>query len=445
MARRLTDRLFGRSRRALGGTAGSRAPDKGDGRDRFAEYRDLNGPRLVGGPTPRRSAQPDGEGRVVVLMPHLSVGRMSGGPNTILQVTARLATHGLPLRYVAAFGPLDADEQGLRDHIRAVTGVEADRDRIEFVDASADGATFAVGPNDVLVATWWPTAHVANAALDLVGADAFVYLIQDYEPGFHPWSTKYALAEATYAMPIRAVVNESTLLEHLRTVPHGGLADATPTVAFMPAVDRRVFAPRLDRVALPRDRVASGASSRRLAFYARPKNPRNLFDLGLVALRTAVERRVFDGGDWEFAAIGQDLPDLELSDRHMLRAVPWLDYEAYGRLLGEADLLLSLMLSPHTSYPPLEMAATGGRVVTNTFGAKTAEALAAISPAIHGVEPTVDALVDALADAVRSIETGAGVDGNDGGASTLPGSWDEALSQVTPWLIDTVHALRSGR
>jgi len=434
MTRRLPARLLERGRRVMHGPAD--ASGSVTGRDRFAEFRDVGGPELIGGPMPRRSESLDTTGRVVVLMPHLSIGRMSGGPNTIFQVTARLARLGIPLRYVATFGPLDPDERRIRDHIRVLTGVEADERAIAFVDASANGATLDLGVDDVLVATWWPTAHLAMAALPLVRAHAFVYLVQDYEPGFYPWSTKYALAAATYAMPMRAIVNEQTLLDHLRASPDAGFDERTPTVTFIPAVDRRVFAPRAGRTGL----------THRLAFYARPKNPRNLFDLGLLALRTAAARGLFDGSSWDVAAIGQDVPDLPLSDRHTLRAVPWLDYEAYGRFLRETDVLLSLMLSPHTSYPPLEMAATGGRVVTNTFGSKTADALLAFSPAIHGVAPTVDSLVGALADAIGSIEAVAdGTRADDAGLSAVPDSWDEALVQVVPWLADTVDALRSGR
>ena len=442
MADGLGDRLLQRGRRLVRGAAAPAAPG-GHRRDRFAEFRDVDGPQLIGGPAPRRSEALDGQGRVVVLMPHLVVERMSGGPNTIFQVTARLAREGIPLRYVAAFGPREADEGLLREHIRVVTGVDAAAGLIEFVDASAEGATFDLGVDDVLVATWWPTAHIADAALGLVRATAFVYLIQDYEPGFYPWSTKSALAEATYAMRIRAIVNESTLLDHLRAVPHGGLGAATPTVSFTPAVDRGVFALRT----VPSD------ASRRFAFYARPKNARNLFDLGLLALRTAVDRGVFDAGPWEFAAIGQDIPELQLSERHTLRAVPWLDYEAYGEFLRGTDILLSLMLSPHTSYPPLEMAATGGRVVTNTFGSKTADALRAFSPLIHGVEPAVEPIVEALSAAVRDIgaerdavrPTTTGGAGGPEAPVAIPGSWDEALAEVVPWLVRTVHDLRAGR
>jgi hypothetical protein len=66
------------------------------------------------------------------------------------------------------------------------------------------------------------------------------------------------------------------------------------------------------------------------------------------------------------------------------------------------------MLSPHTSYPPLEMVGTGGHVVTNTFGGKTEAALKAISPRIHAASPAVEPLVAALAGAVAATRSTAG-------------------------------------
>jgi hypothetical protein len=121
----------------------------------------------------------------------------------------------------------------------------------------------------------------------------------------------------------------------------------------------------------------------------------------------------------------------------VLRAQPWMSYEAYGELLGSSDVLLSLMLSPHTSYPPLEMAATGGLVVTNTYGPKTAEGLAAISPSILAAAPDVDALVAALRRAATSPMPAAP-------EVKLPATWDEALAKVVPWLAAQVRELRGG-
>ena len=420
--------LRGAVRRAVGGRTRPAASD-----DPFAAYRDPAGPVLVSGPTPRHDPSLDDDPRVVVLLPHLDVDRMSGGPNTVFQVTGRLAGEGLRLRYVATSGALRPSPAAVLDHIRGVTGVDLPDDAVTFVEASRGRDALPLGRRDVLVATWWPTAHLAHAALAHIDAREFLYVVQDYEPGFYPWSTKAALAEATYAMPMRAIVNEPFLGSFLEDRSVGRFGDqAAPRITFMPAVDRHVFRPR------PEARAA--AAARRLVFYARPKNPRNLFELGLRALRQAVAEGVFDGAPWEFVAVGQALPDLPLADGVMLRAAPWMSYEAYGELLGSADIVLSLMHSPHTSYPPLEMAAAGGRVVTTTYGPKTSQALAAISPSIHGAAPDVGSLVEALRSVAGTTPVAATPVGTT--ALAVPGTWDEALRDVVPWVASQVRELR---
>jgi hypothetical protein len=114
-----------------------------------------------------------------------------------------------------------------------------------------------------------------------------------------------------------------------------------------------------------------------------------------------------------------------------------LRYEDYGALLGSSDVLLSLMLSPHTSYPPLEMAAAGGLVVTNTYGPKTAAALAEISPAIIAAAPEVGPLVDALRRAATAVSAPRSA------ALALPATWDEALVDALPWLVEQIRELRA--
>jgi hypothetical protein len=404
---------------------------RGPREDPLLRYQALDTPTLVDGPAVRHDPACDRDPRLVILMPHLDVARMSGGPNTAFQVGARVARAGISVRFAATHGPLQPDPTAVREHIRRVTGVEAEEPSIDLVEASAGGAGLTVGRSDVLMATFWPTAHVANAALAVLDADEFLYLVQDFEPGFYQWSTRYALAEATYAMPIRAIVNQPLLLEHLRASGLGrfGEPDAERSVAFMPAVDRSVFSRRPEDAERPR----------RLVFYARPQNPRNLFELGLRALRVAGGRGLFDGRPWEFVAIGQPVPELRLSESHVLRSRGWVGYEDYGQLLGSSDLLLSLMLSPHTSYPPLEMAVAGGLVVTNTFGVKTQAALAAISPAIRAAPPDLERLVECLTDAVRDIDRDRGTDE---AAVNLPDTWDAALADTIPWLTRQIGNLR---
>jgi hypothetical protein len=71
-----------------------------------------------------------------------------------------------------------------------------------------------------------------------------------------------------------------------------------------------------------------------------------------------------------------------------------LDWEAYADLVGTIDLGLSLMYTPHPSYPPLDLAASGAVVVTNKFSNK--QDLSEYSRNILCAELDTQALLDAL-------------------------------------------------
>jgi hypothetical protein len=300
-----------------------------------------------------------------------------------------------------------------------------------FEDATSARAALEVGSGDVLLATWWRTATLASRALPHTRMGEFLYLVQDYEPAFYPWSSNFALAASTYAMPIRAIVNEDSLLAYLREVtPHSSpIRRPGMAIAFTPTVDRSLFAPR----------AATERTTRRLAFYARPNHPRNLYEIGVGALREAARSGVFDAQPWELVAIGGPIKDVTLSARHVLRPAPWLAYRDYAAFLAGSDVLLSLMLSPHTSYPPLEMAATGGRVVTNTFATKTADVLHRVSTLISAVPPDIPSVAAAVAAAVDAASRPA----TELPALTLPASWDLALGEVLPWVRAAVAEIRS--
>ena len=63
-------------------------------------------------------------------------------------------------------------------------------------------------------------------------------------------------------------------------------------------------------------------------------------------------------------------PDIDLGGGAVLRSIGKLDLDGYAALLRRAAIGISLMVSPHPSYPPLEMATLGMLVLTNRFGAK---------------------------------------------------------------------------
>ncbi len=417
----------------------ARAAARGLGRrpDPVAAHREL-GRELV--PLPSITADPERDRRpaLVVLLPSLEVARLTGGPNTAINLAARLAARGVRIRFVATRSGPNVDRPAVLRHVALVSGLELDPDRIEVEAAPDRGGQLRVGRGDRLLATWWPTAHVARAALAATDATSFFYLVQDYEPAFYPWSTEHALARETYGFPIVPIYNEALLrsafvaygLEPEDRAARGG------SFAFEPAVDRGLFRP------IPRDPRPTAL------FYARPRNPRNLFELGLASLRAAVAAGAFDderAGRWRFVAIGDQAPDLSLGAGHVLERAPWMGLEAYAARLGSADLLLSLMLSPHTSYPPLEMAATGGRVVTNAFEVKTAAALRGISGHIAAAEPTVTDLAAHLAtaavDAVGDRLADRGNEPGPAGDLRLPGTWAESLDPVVDWMLPQLGGL----
>lgn len=249
------------------------------------------------------------------------------------------------------------------------------------------------------------------------------YLIQDFEPGFYAWSSNHALALETYGLDHIGIFNERFLYDHTVEQKAGRYADpdfAAKALVFEPALDRTLFHPPA---------AARPTGRRRLLFYARPTNPRNMLGIGVAALKAALADSAFQHEAWTFEAIGSrgSLPPLDLGQGHTLRPAPWADYAGYGRQLREADILLCPMLSPHTSYPVLEMAASGGLAVTNSFATKTAEALRAISGNIVAVAPTVEGFTEGLIDAAQRVR--AGVDIN--APLHLPHDWNSALGTVS--------------
>jgi hypothetical protein len=360
-----------------------------------------------------------------VLIPALTLAGMSGGPNTALQIAVRMAAAGISVRLVS-IDAAAAPESALRAHIASLTGLALPTNL--SIACHADRTKpLAIGVDDVFFATAWWSAQMVKKALPLTGPKRFLYQIAEFEPALYPASSEFALALETYALDFHALICESLIGDYLRDQRIGRFAEPgfiERCAVFEPAVDRTRFHPE-----------PHPCDPRRLLFYCRPtKARRNLSELGLHALRRAVDDGVFDRAPWEMLFIGEDLPALELGKGHVIRAAPWLGYDDYAALLRRSDVLLSLMLSPHTSYPPLEFAACGGIAVHNTYATKTAARLAALSPNIVAVEPTVDGIVAGLRAAVASLEQPRAAD-----AIRLPSSWSEALRDVVPKAVGMFH------
>lgn len=217
-----------------------------------------------------------------------------------------------------------------------------------------------------------------------------------------PMGSLHALAEETYALPHFALFSTDFLRDYFRAHAVGVYAGDVATgeresLSFQNAIARFDVRPdALDR-----------AGPRKLLFYARPEQhaARNLYELGVLALRAAVAAGTFAADGWVFEGIGagRAFAPLSLGPARVLTLLPRVDLDEYRTLLPGYDVGLSLMLTPHPSLVPLEMAAAGLVTVTNTYANKSAAALQGLSANLVPVAPTVDAIASGLATAAGRV------------------------------------------
>ena len=375
-----------------------------------------------------------------ILLPSTRAMDSSGGPNTAYILAAELVRAGVPLRIVAVNTPIDRDSSAIRAHIARLSGAPVELvNAIELADGHDRGRALPLGENDVFLATAWWTAQMLKYLLPRFRSSRFAYLIQDYEPNLHPISSNSVLALETYDMDYLPVVNSRLLYDHFVTDRVGRFANPEFTRAacwLEPSVDRELYHPTQN--------VSHPGGKRRLLFYTRPGASRNLFELGIAALMHAIAEGTLKPEEWEFHAtltgIEGACPRVRLSSdgAAILTPLPLQQLSAWAVEMQRTDVLLSLIWSPHTSYPPLEAAACGALVVTNTCGVKTAQRLHDISPNILGAVPTIEGIAKALATA--ALRTGDWTARVAGASLGLPATWQQSFQPVLPRLLDFLQA-----
>jgi hypothetical protein len=325
---------------------------------------------------------PDSPRRLTMLTDSINAGSLFGGVGTAMILAVLLARRlGVPLRVVTRTEPPETANFGA---VLRAQGVRCDGN-VEFLHSGPPGVgrRVPIGAGDVLLTTsWWTTW----AALAAVRPDRIIYLLQEDERLFYPaGDQQLRCREVMCDTRLRFVLNTAALRDHLARDGMRGVA--ANGIAFEPAFPEAIY---------HREPRPAGAK-RRLFFYARPSNDRNLFLRGLEALSGALVAGHFPPEEWELHFVGKDVPELVMPGGvrpHVAENLPW---EEYAALVRSVDVGLSLMYTPHPSYPPLDLAASGAVVVTNRCGAKTS--LDHYCRNILCAEPSVEALVAALAEA----------------------------------------------
>jgi SAM-dependent methyltransferase len=351
--------------------------------------RDAIGRRFASNDPIRTFATPGDDRRLNIVTDSVAEGSLYGGVGTAFVIARLLAerTDGR-LRLITRTEPADIH--------RVKSVLEAQglpwAGEIEAVHAPPlANVSIPVQAGDFfLTSSWWTT----RATLPSVPRRQVIYLLQEDERMFYPRGDDRLRCAETLADPdLHLLVNSELLFRHLAEGPEPLEGLAGRAQWFEPAFPADLFHDSA--------RTRASGGKRTLFFYARPNNLRNLYWRGLEALTAAIEEGVLDPGEWNFLFVGRDIEPVSLPGGVVPEILENLAWDRYADVVRGVDLGLALMDTPHVSYPPLDLAASGAVVVTNACGPK--QSLDRYSANIITVPPSVDALVRGLAAGVEMI------------------------------------------
>jgi hypothetical protein len=326
-----------------------------------------------------------GTRRVTLLTDSLGPESLFGGVATALLFATLLAQRtGAQLRVVTEVRPPDLSAVGAL--LRAHSVTPPDDISVVFAERRrSDRREIDLHDHDLFVSTaWWNTWNLLHA----VAPAQIIHMLQEDERLFYPHGDQHLLCTEVLRTPgLRFAVNTRLLHEHFAAE---GFDNIVRNGAwFEPAFPFACY--RWE------ERVAG--ERRNFFFYARPRHPRNLYQRGLDVVRAAIERRILDPEQWNICFLGHGLSDVTLPRGvrpNLLQNLPWPDYAA---LMRQTDLGLGLMYTPHPSYPPLDLAASGAVAVTNRYGHK--RSLAQYSGNILCVGGALESLLEGIEQGVR--------------------------------------------
>ncbi|WP_342547700.1 hypothetical protein NST69_28245 [Paenibacillus sp. FSL P2-0089] len=313
------------------------------------------------------------ERRINLLVPSINQEHLFGGISTALHFFDQLWAfeEKSARRIIATDASPGSEDMGRFKDYTLATSLEDTEVRSQIVPFNDRyNKTIPVGRQDVFIATSWWTAYFAQRIVQWQAevynqkASKIIYFIQDFEPGFYSWSSQYSLALSTYSYKGDqiAIFNSSLLKEFFNN--HG--FKFSEEYCFEPKLNvslKNYLVPHKEMI-----------KKKKILIYGRPSVARNAFTLIVEALRSWVWLQP-NVSEWEITSAGEQHNDIELGNSITIRSRGKMSLEDYANELKESAVGISLMISPHPSYPPLEMAHFGMLVLTNSYENKDLSAL----------------------------------------------------------------------
>lgn len=356
----------------------------------------------------------DARPRVSLVIPSVDPAGAFGGVTTAIDIFLDVCVRtGAQPRII-----IDDFERRLdRSFIdRRAAGIGLDPASVEIVRRTAEAPTVQVRSRDIFIAYNWYIALNVRSLIDQQTAHfggeprPFLYVIQDYEPLFYRLSSTHMLARLAFdpGRPCWGLFNSSQLHTFFEAQGH--------------RIDRSyVFEPKIPRGLRPGLEAGPIAKSKRILVYGRPQIPRNCFPAVEKGLRLWAARYP-QFADWDVASAGLTHKPVPIAAGRALRSLGKLPLEDYANTLRTTAVGLSLMASPHPSYPPLEMAHFGALTITNRYANKDLGPLHDNFISIPDIDAST--IAQALAQACERFEAEPDVGWR--GRSQMPGYLDPA-------------------
>ena len=356
--------------------------------------------------------------RLNILAPHFNRTQAFGGIVSALELAGVLSGHYRHVRFLSQAPPEPPDSSfDLASYVRDSSSKTIETGHLY------DPAGVNCHQREIFFCTYWSTATAWELYAEVLSragfqANPFYYFIQDFEPGFYPFSYKYMRALATYSHKRKAyaIFNSRELSHHFHMQGLEFERRAVLTPSLNPDLHAYLEQHNFRLPPKPSDRTC-------ILLYGRPATARNCFASIMEGLRQYLEG--LEPGERQqhmILSAGHPHDDVLLCPGALVKSVGKLPMDKYIACLGFSHIGISFMASPHPSYPPLEMATFGLYTITNRFGDKD---ISACHKNIHSLDlPAPEALA-------RELETAATWSRATGGAAitaTLPSNMS-----ATPW------------
>jgi hypothetical protein len=299
--------------------------------------------------------------RLSLVIPSIAPKAAFGGVLTGLDIFLEISRRtGADLRII--WDNFESIDRSLVDGRARSLGLDAAA--IEIVRRDREAPEITMRSNDILVSyNWWTTLNIRGLLDQQVarfGGEPrpFLYLMQDYEPQFYPFSSTHMLVRLAFdpTRPCWGIFNSHQLHEFYLGQGHS-------------VAKSFVFEPQLSKSLRPALEAGPATKVKRILVYGRPSIPRNCFPAVEAGLKLWASRYP-QFADWEVVSAGMAHAPTPFGAGRAVRSLGKLSLEDYAELLRTTAVGLSLMSSPHPSYPPLEMAHFGILTVTNRYANK---------------------------------------------------------------------------